>query len=243
LFGAVFVFLGATAGEALTRETSPTSLGGFHETLRGTLRDRSFFLASFRGYCLAFLVGAGITIFYMIGRKYFGVLIPVAGPYSNVLGVYLPAFAPLTGSLAAAVSEELVWRLFWISLLKKYLRWAPLAVVIAAILWGLGHSGSVVFPFYLRVLEVSIVGIVFGLVFLRFDIMTCLVAHYAWNTFTLGMPLFKSGNPYYAGSGLIAGLLGVAPLIVGAAALRSLSMEGDGPAGEAPPDVRSFKVY
>ncbi len=227
LFGAVFLFLAVTAGEVLARETAPASLGGLFETLEGAVRRRSFFWASLRGYSLAFIIGAGITAFYMIGRKYFGVLTPAAGPRSNVLGVYLPAFTPVTGAVVASVSEELIWRLFWISFLKKYLGWTPLAVVVAAILWGLGHSGDVVFPFYLRVLEVSLVGIAFGLTFSRFDIITCLVAHYAWNAFTLGMPLVKSGNNYYAISGLIVCLLGIAPVVMGVASLPRPHREGE----------------
>ena len=127
-----------------------TAFSGVNRSAR-----RSFFFASIRGYSLGFFFLGYITLFYMIGRKYLGVFLPAEGPYSNLLGMYLPWLAPLTISLLAAVSEEYVSRLFSISFLKRYIKWTPAALIIPAAIWAFGHSTYPVFPVYVRGIELT----------------------------------------------------------------------------------------
>ncbi|MFQ5903662.1 MAG: type II CAAX prenyl endopeptidase Rce1 family protein, partial [Candidatus Binatia bacterium] len=143
------------------------------------------------------------------------VFVPAEGPYSNLLGTYLPWLAPLAISLLAAVSEEFTSRLFSITFLKRYLKWTPVALVIPAAIWAFGHSNYPVFPVYVRGIELTIGGVIFGLFFLRFNIMTCIVAHYVIDAIFIGFPLLKSGNAYYIASGAIVCLLAAVPLVLG----------------------------
>jgi len=214
IYGLLILFTGAS-GEALAQEIYPNSLGTLERLIRGRLFSRAFFFSSIRGYALGFFFLGYITLFYMIGRRYLGVFLPAEGPYSNVLGMYLPWLVPLSVSLLAAVSEEFISRLFSISFLKRYLKWAPAALVIPAAIWAFGHSTYLVFPVYVRGIELTIAGVIFGLFFLRFNIMTCIVAHYVIDAIFIGIPLLRSGNVYYIISGVIVCLLAAVPLVFG----------------------------
>jgi hypothetical protein len=210
----VILFAGAS-GEALTREVYPNSLGTFEQLMKGRVFTRSFFFSSIRGYALGFFSLGYVTLFYMIGQKYFGVFIPADGPCSNLLGTYLPWLAPLSMSLSAAISEEFLFRMFSISLLKRYLKWTPAALFIPAIIWAFGHSTYEVFPAYARGIELTIEGIIFGLFFLRFGIMSCIIAHYVFDAIMVSSPLLQSGNTYYIISGAVVCLLAAVPIILG----------------------------
>jgi hypothetical protein len=210
-----FILFNGASGDALTREVYPNSLAALEQLMKGKIFTRSFFFASVRGYSLAFFFLGYVTLFYMIGRKYLGVFVPAEGPYSNLLGTYLPWLAPLTISLLAAVSEEFVSRLFSISFLKRYLKWTPAALVIPAAIWAFGHSTAPIFPVYARGIELTIVGVIFGIFFIRFNLMTCIVAHYAIDAIFIGLPLLRSGNTYYIVSGVIVCLLAAVPLALG----------------------------
>jgi hypothetical protein len=81
-----------------------------------------------------------------------------------------------------------------------------------------------VFPVYLRGIELTIGGVLFGLVFLRWGLLACIVAHFVIDAVQIGMPLLTSGNGTYIVSGLI--VMGIALLpAVAAWFLRSHPQE------------------
>jgi hypothetical protein len=84
--------------------------------------------------------------------------------------------------------------------------------------WGFAHANYPVFPNYVRGVELTIGGVMFGLVFLRYGIVACMVAHFVINAVQAGMPLLSSGNLYYAVSGVI--VMGLALVPAGLALLR-----------------------
>ena len=102
IYAGIILFTGAS-GAALTREIYPNSLATLNQLMQGKVFTRSFFFSSIRGYALGFFFLGYVTLFYMVGRKYLGVFLPAEGPYSNLLGTYLPWLAPLAISLLAAV--------------------------------------------------------------------------------------------------------------------------------------------
>lgn len=214
IYCALILFTGAS-GEALTGEVYPNSLRTLEEIVQGRVFTRSFFFASVRGYALGFFILGFVTLFYIVGRRFLGVFVQAEGPYSNMLGMYLPWLVPLSISLMAAVSEEFVFRFFSISFLKRYLKWTVAALIIPAVIWAFGHSLSPIFPVYVRGIEVTILGIIFGLFFIRFNLMTCIVAHYAVDAIAIGLPLLRSGNAYYIFSGVVVCLLAAVPLVLG----------------------------
>jgi hypothetical protein len=209
LYG-LWALFATTAGESLGRETFPESLRGFVESALGRFGSAGIAGASLRGYAVGFGILGYLTLFYVLARRYLGAWMPAEGPYSDIFNTYLPFLAPLTISLVAAITEETTYRLFGISLVKRYARSTALALVVPAAIWAFGHSSYPVFPVYLRGIELTIGGVLFGLVFLRWGLVACIVAHFVIDAVQIGMPLLTSGNGTYIVSGLI--VMGIALL-------------------------------
>lgn len=166
------------------------------------------------GYSLGFIFLGYITLFYLSGSKFFNIWIPPATEYANTLGMAIPVLFPLAIAVSAAVNEEFIYRLFAISFLKKYIRKTWLAILIPAIMWGFSHSFYHVFPVYIRGIELTIFGIILGIVFLKYGIETVVIAHFVINATLAGLPLLRSHNPYLSASGVIVIALASVPIIV-----------------------------
>ena len=140
---------------------------------------------------------------------------PSESPYSNILSTSFPFLFPLTTSLTAAVSEEFISRLFSISLLKKYLKSTFFALFIPAIIWAFGHSSYAVYPVYIRGIELTIGGMLFGYFFIRYGLMTCIIGHYVVDAVFLSIPLLRSENNYFLILGIAVIALAAVPGILG----------------------------
>ena len=135
-------------------------------------------------------------------------------PYDNLLNTRFPWLFVAFGGYFPAVSEEFLFRMFAIPFLRKLVRWLPLAVVLAAFLWGFGHAGYPQQPFYIRGVEVGVGGVALGIVMLRWGILPTLVWHYSVDAMYSAMLLVRSHNLYLRLSGAAAAGLVVLPIAV-----------------------------
>jgi len=119
-----------------------------------------------------------------------------------MLGTWLPFLDPITNAFRSSVSEELIYRFFAIALLIKYLRSRALALFIPALIWGFAHSDYTVLPFYTRGIELTIDGLISGYFFIRYGLITVIVAHYVFDAVIMGMPLLQSSHMYFFWSGM-----------------------------------------
>ena len=181
----------------------------------GRVFTPEFGAAALRGYAFAALFLGYLTAFYYFAQGSLGAWMPAEGPYSSIFNNVFPFLTPLTISLVAAISEETIYRLFGISLFKKLTGSTWAALLIPAAIWAFGHSNYPVFPVYVRGIELTIGGLLFGWAFLRFGLVTVIVAHYVVDAVALGMPLVSSSNPTYIVSGLIAIGLALIPGVIG----------------------------
>lgn len=203
------VVIAGLAGDALARSVWP------RQRKLLAKRDWRAGLAAAGGRGLA-LAGFGlgfITLFKLIVQR-LGGWYPLYAEYSNLYSTAFPWIEPLLVGLRAASSEELTFRLFAIALLLRltHRRWA--ALLVPAAIWAFLHSTYIHSPVYLRGIELTLVGLVYGYLFLRFDVATTLVAHYAYNAVIVGQPLLRSREPYFFLSGLTVVLLPALPLLL-----------------------------
>jgi len=217
MYGAIVLFTTA-AGVSLAEEVLPGRLEGFAALATGKLGHPSLAAASLRGYGLAFGFIGYLTLFYWFAQRFMGAWLPAEGPHSQVFDLYLPFLAPLTISLVAAISEEVTYRLFGIAFFKRYTGSTIVALIVPAAIWAFAHSTYPVYPVYLRGIELTIGGVIFGLAFLRLGLVTCIVAHYVVDAFLLGAPLLTTGNTVYVVSGAIAIGLALIPAVLSLAA-------------------------
>ncbi|HKF40928.1 MAG TPA: CPBP family intramembrane glutamic endopeptidase, partial [Candidatus Acidoferrum sp.] len=210
---ALTVSLVLPGGEPLYREAQPPRLRLYRAfTLRG-IRSKEFFCAAVVGLSLAAAHMGFIVAFYMIGG-HFGVWAPQDLNYSDVVNTSFPWIAGVAIGVLAATSEEFLFRLFAIPFLHKLTGSRVLAVILPAFFWSFLHSAYPQEPGYIRGIEVGMIGIVAGLVMLRWGIVATLVWHYTVDASLVGMLLIRSDNLYFKISGIVVGLAAVAPLLL-----------------------------
>jgi CAAX prenyl protease-like protein len=198
-------------GEPLYRASQPGKLRlpkAF--TWRG-IRSKEFFSAGVVGVCLAAAHIGFITAFYMIGNR-FGVWAPQDIKYSDIVNTPFPWIAGVAIGVLAATNEEFTFRLFAIPFMQKLTGSRVLAVVLPAFFWSFLHSNYPQEPGYIRGIEIGIMGIVAGLVMLRWGIVATLIWHYTVDASLVGMLLIRSDNLYFKISGIVVGLAAVVPV-------------------------------
>jgi len=208
-----YVILAAAAGEPLYRQAHPRKVSLASLFSRRGLATKEFFLACVTGYGLTAVHLGLVVAFYLVGRR-FGAWSPQDVGYSDLLSTAAPWLYPLTISVLASASEEFWFRLLAIALLKRYLRSDWLAIVVPALVWGFLHSNYPQQPGWIRGVEVGLIGILAGVVMLRWGIMATLVWHYAVDAVLIGMFLFESGSWYFRLSGAAVAGVVLLPLAV-----------------------------
>ena len=209
---ALTVSLVLPGGEPLYRAAQPEYLRLTRAfTLRG-IRSKEFFCSAVVGLSLAAAHLGFIVAFYMIGSR-FGVWAPQDLNYSDVVNTSFPWIAGVAIGMLAATSEEFLFRMFAIPFLRKLTGSRVLAVILPAFFWSFLHSAYPQEPGYIRGIEVGIIGIVAGLVMLRWGIIATLIWHYTVDASLVGLLLIRSDNLYFKVSGIVVGLAALAPLL------------------------------
>jgi membrane protease YdiL (CAAX protease family) len=211
------LFVIAAAAEPLYRAAFPTriSLGNLFRP--GGLRTKRFFLGAILGISLTGVFIGYQTFFYIFASRH-GAWAPADVPYDDLLNTRFPWLFVLFGGFFPAVSEEFLFRMFAIPFLRKLSRSLAVAVVLAAFLWGFGHTGYPNQPFYIRGVEVGIGGVALGLIMLRWGILPTLVWHYSVDAMYSAMLLVRSHNLYLRFSGAASAGIVVLPVLVALAA-------------------------
>ncbi len=248
MVSALLVVIAIVPGEPLYRVLQPDKLRldvGF--SFPG-IRTKEFFTANVIGICMAAAHIGYITVFYIFTRK-LGAWAPQDLNYENVVSTYIPWVYPLTIGIYAATSEEFLFRLFAIPFLLRTTKSRFLAVVLPAFFWGFLHSNYPQEPAYIRGIEIGLIGIVAGLVMLRWGIWATLIWHYTVDAFLISTSLLRSHGASLRVSGAIVGGAALIPLAI--AAISYISRGGfvadplllnraqpiGGPAIELPPSV------
>jgi membrane protease YdiL (CAAX protease family) len=217
LLGAVvnslFISLVMPGGEPLYRAAQTRYLRLTKTFTARAMRSKEFFCSCVVGISLAAAHLGFVVAFYMIGTQ-FGVWAPQDIKYSEIVNTPLPWIAGVAIGVLAATNEEFTFRLFAIPFLHKLTGSRWLAVILPAFFWGFLHSTYPQEPGYIRGLEVGLIGIVAGLVMLRWGIVATLIWHYTVDASLVGLLLIRSDNLYFKASGIVVGLAALAPLLV-----------------------------
>lgn len=214
-YDAALVYLLWLGGKSLARRVWPRQdkILPRSDDRRGTLAR-----SAWRGLMLGGMSGGYVILFYLIATRLFGGWTPLQVSSASTYATPLPFLGPIETGLTPAMTEELVFRLVGIALVLLWTRRRWLALLIPGVLWAFAHLGYVRDPFYLRGIELTIEAVLLtGLFFLRFDLITTITAHFAYNASLGALPLLRSGEPYFVASGLIVVAAMLAPLLPGVA--------------------------
>jgi len=207
------IFLVVAAGEALYRQRFGSFLSVRRMFTLRAVSTKRFFRGVLLGLALTPIFIAFQTAFYMIATR-FGAWAPAEVPFDDILNTRFPWILVLFVGFMPAVSEEFLSRAFSIPFFEKIMRSRVAAIVVAAFIWGFGHSAYPNQPFYIRGLEVGLAGIIIGFLLYRYGLLPLLVWHYTVDAAYTALLLFRSGNAYFITSAAV----GVGILLVPLAA-------------------------
>lgn len=178
------VFIPSLSGELLYNEvkSSEEKKGCFFHYIRSTFFSRSVFESILLGYMVCIIM-LGIQSFLVkIGQQYLGVWTEYAW-IDRVPTATLPFLAAFSIGYKASVSEELMYRLFAINWGRKLFKNTFIAALISSLIWGFAHSSYPVFPMWFRGFEVTVLGLFLSWVYLRFGLISVIVAHFLFDVF------------------------------------------------------------
>jgi len=183
IFISIAFIMPGLAGESLRSEVLPDNrYSSFLHYIKSSFYSRNIAISVLLGYTFFFIMlGVQAAIFYF-GQKYLGVWREWSR-LTQLSSTYLPFFSAFVIGITASFSEEIIFRLFGITWAKKYLKNIVLALIISSFIWGLGHSRYAIFPTWFRTIEVSLIGLLYGLIFIRYGLLPLIVAHYLFDVF------------------------------------------------------------
>jgi len=196
-FIAVAFVLPALAGESLRYENSPLEKNrGFLNALLSSFCSITIARQIFIGYMAAAMILGAQAIIFKLGFKYCGVWDELSWLAQGSTAI-IPAFTAVAIGFQASFSEEAMFRLFAINLFKKYGTPTLLAVFLSAAMWGFGHTGYEVFPMWFRGVEVTCIGIIMGILYLRYGIACVIAAHFLIDSFLFSLPYLLNPRGYF----------------------------------------------
>ena len=178
-------FIPAVAGISRAYETDEARFAPLTALPQKGTNLTAYLHAMGRGYLIG-IIGLGFTFaLYWIGEKYLGVwyLDFASAEEYDMLVSHVPVFTyALTYGLMAAITEEFLFRMFGILVFRRIFKSTVIAVIFATLVWAFAHSDGTVFPIWFRGLEVFLGGLIWAYFFIRYNILTTVVAHYVHNT-------------------------------------------------------------
>ncbi len=172
--------------------------------------------SSGRGILLGGMWLSYALLFYVIATKLFGAWTPSFGfNYTNLFSTQFPFLNALDSGIGPGVTEELEARLVGVSLALLITRNRWLALLIPGVLWSFAHLSYVREPFFLRGIELLIPAIVYGFLFIRFDLVTTIMSHVTYNSLLSVGLLAGSGQPNLIASGILAIVVLLIPTLPG----------------------------
>jgi membrane protease YdiL (CAAX protease family) len=145
-----------------------------------------------RGYLIClFVIGVQQALFLFIGKTFhsFAINDPGQSEYNMLWPILFPTMAWM-----AAISEEIIFRLFGIILMQKLLKLRFLAILIPSIIWALAHTSYSLYPSYTRLIEVTVLGFIFSLTFLRYGLITAIFTHAIMDSLLMGLSLLSTAD-------------------------------------------------
>ncbi len=163
-----------------------------------------------------------VSGFYWVARTQFGWWVPAESLSDpNILAAWRPALEPIANALQAGTMEESLFRavpLAAAALIGARLGWRrsiiAVALVLQALVFAGAHANYPGLPSYSRLVELFVPALVWGLIFLRYGLVPCMLMHFTFDLTLMSLPLFVATDPrLWLDRGLVL-LAGLAPLLM-----------------------------
>ena len=225
---AYFAVIGA--GESLCRETCPDKLLTFDSLQRFKIMYPEFGRSILSGISLAFIAsGLTISLCFFFSRVD-GFYLWKSSSNLTEYSVLIPLLYVFASAFISASFGELIFRLFSISLLRRYLNSVIMIVCIAAMLWVfnfIGHEKYNFVPVHFEMIRRFAVGLLFVLFFLKYDLVTVLIGSIFYRMIGSIQPMLYWGDSSFDWNFYTFWALLLLLMVAGLIALRRTLIEGE----------------
>ena len=218
----IFGFTSWSVGESLGRERHVRTFSAIDSLFHRRFFTKDLAAAIGRGYLAAGIILGLIALSFWLSLEYLGCTTRIPR-YEGLLNVPLPFLIPALMGLTGGLLGEMIFRLFGQLVVYRTLRVKLFASMIAAAFWSFAvpsfWGGSLsLYPIDFEILIWFIIGVVLGLLFWRYDLVTVIFANIITISVIQTLPLITST----AGSVRIQGVISICllslpviPMIVG----------------------------
>ncbi|MFA6540634.1 MAG: SpoIIE family protein phosphatase [Bacteroidota bacterium] len=218
-FLSAMTFAAWSVGESSARHGWSGKLSGIDSLLQQKYFTEDVSSGIFHGTGFGLGIIGLLTAAYWMLERFFAVSPAVIG-LNGVAESYFPALYVVLGAVSAALISEIVFRLFVISWIKEKFKKTWIGVIISSFLWMLTATTLWETPFGLLPLIWQFViffisGLFFSFVFLRYGLLSAIIANIVvYSVITIEPFLFSTGS-YAQEVKIYYGILFILPLIAG----------------------------
>lgn len=172
------------------------------------------------GYAWTGLFLAYAVLFILLSTQFLGWWSP-AGMRTdpNILSSWRPALVPIFAAVQAGTWEECLFRAIPLALAviigRRFNMLKPVVIgtlVLQAIVFAGVHANYPQLPGYSRLIELFIPALAFGLVYLRYGLIPCMIAHFLYDLVLMSFPIFVADDPGLWVDRVLVIAAGAAPL-------------------------------
>jgi len=229
-----------SVGESLTREAWPQKLATID-----TLRRRFLFprvgLALFMGIALGCIAIGIMSVLYFIGLKFFDGYFKIEAGTLDFWTMSWPSLYTIGNSFIRPLYIVVTFCLFVFGVLKRRFKKNIIGILGVVLLWSLvTFPLAQIQPTGLRLFVNGLLGLLFILFYIRYDIFTVMSGAVILPILYYGVAAVETGNHFFTLHGII--LLGIVCLIGGIGFIAYRTKE---PAGEVIPFVPDYlqRIY
>ncbi|MWV46892.1 CPBP family intramembrane metalloprotease [Paenibacillus sp. HJL G12] len=185
---AALLYFSLVGGDGLWRKTGSNAWARVKEPGYGPYVLHSMYT----GYLWAFILMGVQSVIYIVLDKTihsWSTTDATQSPYNMLYPWLLPIMAWMAG-----ISEEAVYRLFGIPMLKKLVRNTFVACLIPTLIWALGHTLYPIYPVYTRPIELTVIGLIFSFIFLKHGYIAVMFSHVVFDSVLMSFSLFALGD-------------------------------------------------
>ncbi|MBN1153335.1 SpoIIE family protein phosphatase [candidate division KSB1 bacterium] len=236
LFQALMSATGWAVGESYSRELWPEKLSSIDGIFKGNMLTTNAAASITSGYLSAFILLGLLTGIIYISVTYFNGWTTSSYPLRFIDRPMIFLVIMISGLLTGIINN-IVYRLFFISIFKRLLKSSVIAIIISALIYMIQPQELSLFPVSVNLFTSFIIGLFLGIIFVQYDILTTIVTSFVFINFLSGVSLLQLESSYFKQHGyILLGIL-VLPLIVAAIGFvknRVFTYQGD----EVPAHVR-----
>ncbi len=214
----IVLFTSWSVGESLAREKMSEKLESMDALFNLKPGVFNVSISLLRGYLYGLIALGAFAVLLKMGLVHCKGTTNISG-YITTIDLYLPFLAPGLAALTSALMSEIPFRLFANVLIFQKTGLRSLAVVLSALLFTATGPTFIAFswtltPIYLEYVILFALGVYFGILFWKYDLLTVLCADFIFIGILQVIPIITNPAAYLFWSGALGVALLFTPVLL-----------------------------